>query len=1079
MKSLTLARSPAYHCFRSLHNTFNTYVLERDNYDEFVKELPKVNIGLAQTIESYTQVRFDFDVKIEGENPYPLFTSNDLNILQKILIKTIKSSLILNHEVYGILLSKPPYVKDGYVKNGIHIHFPQIGMSVEGLKQLYKNVDIALKDANITFKKTDDISKVQWLCYGQSKAPNLKPYLYDYTFDENGIASSFTFKMVRGFMSQTFDVNESNIKDLIPEVVLITNYYAVNESIQLTPFFNYSVFDDIHYETNDEPEIGQDLIDRISYVKNLLLKRDPTEYHDWRAGGCIIKTNLPCEEGFELFCEWSSCGRYDSIDNDERTKQWDTLPQGKRYKLNVAKTQSVCPYLITTGRDVDYATYIHRIVKDKLFTTSLKEGWLYDESTALWKKVDYPQIMNFIYPILEKVIKDSLKVLRGDDSDSKSTASYVDPIKELKKLYKLLEKEKHSYDVKSKKIELKYDLSTPSKMVVECNTKIEGIDAELKIIDASIEELNFDEIKVKFALQEENCKSNTKNKSKLKKLENDLEKLHKKLRVSNSTKSKLETKLSDGNIKLSSKPVIEGEIKSCDIDIAELENEIEGIEADISTLKAFEYSENYHEEIKVEFTSKNEALKNLEKTKKKLIDSKDKFIELLKTNTQKFETLEKEKEEAIESLNEEYDNNIEEIEDKIEQYEKDAKGETDKSFNDTLRITLEEAYHRIGMTKFHATFMTVFSQLIRNDKFEDILNSQITLLPISGNKVVSLVSGEISERKMNHYFTFESGVSIVSDFANGKKAMLDYANGDEELCSNLARLVLYFCSGKTFDRGYYQLLGSGKNGKSSFTMIMKNILGDLCITINKNTIIRDPKHPKDENAPRPEILRMKNMRMCIISETSDGDIVDDYIKKLTGGDMISVRGLFSNKVEEFSMTAKIVICSNEPLQIHTPTPSMLSRTCFIPFDKQFETNGKFMEDIKTKGNRLVSEIFSYCLSEGMKCMQDENLNHCQTVKEFSQCTTKEMDPIGKFIDVACVNEGEIRSIDLFEAFCEFCNNHGMDCMNQKSFGQGLKAKNISKHRKGPGYFYKLSIKKEDRKAEIKEVKIEDRYNPLV
>ena len=264
----------------------------------------------------------------------------------------------------------------------------------------------------------------------------------------------------------------------------------------------------------------------------------------------------------------------------------------------------------------------------------------------------------------------------------------------------------------------------------------------------------------------------------------------------------------------------------------------------------------------------------------------------------------------------------------------------------------------------------------------------------------------------------------------------------------LKTLLLYFCSGGTFDRSFYQLIGEGKNGKSLFINILEVLLGVVCITGKKKTII-STKYKNDAGA-EPEICRMRGKRLVTFSETGKNDLLnDESLKSLTGGDKQSARMLYSNTVSDFKMTAKMLIATNHQLEFFENDPAVISRCRIIPFNNTFKANEEFKDDILENNENKLSAIFSVVLAEGTTHLQNKKIITPEAVIMKTKKVCNEMDTVLNFINDECdteVKEATISSTKLFSCFQSYCIRNKYPSPSDKFFSKEMEKKNFTKKR---------------------------------
>jgi len=325
-----------------------------------------------------------------------------------------------------------------------------------------------------------------------------------------------------------------------------------------------------------------------------------------------------------------------------------------------------------------------------------------------------------------------------------------------------------------------------------------------------------------------------------------------------------------------------------------------------------------------------------------------------------------------------------------------------RSQDKALLKCLNNAKNRIKSDRSVNGIISRLTKYCTDTDFEDKLNSSPTLFPIKGGRVIDLATGLVRNREQTDFFTFESPVTLTDNIAFGQKFFLDLAKGEEELAVHMACLCYYFLTGLTFDRGIYQFIGEGMNGKSTLISILEILLGPLAIVGEKRSVIKDVKHGNRNDGPQPFVLAMKGKRLVIISETNNRDRLNaGNVKNLTGGDTISARKLFSNLIESFSMTAKVVVCTNHTLEFYDDDQAIKDRMKIVPFCNRFEKNQRYMDDIKKNVDGKLDSIFSYMVRVGRKVVQEQKLTRSTKVEAKTQEIFAELDIVQKFVQDMC------------------------------------------------------------------------------
>jgi putative DNA primase/helicase len=355
---------------------------------------------------------------------------------------------------------------------------------------------------------------------------------------------------------------------------------------------------------------------------------------------------------------------------------------------------------------------------------------------------------------------------------------------------------------------------------------------------------------------------------------------------------------------------------------------------------------------------------------------------------------------------------------------------TDKTSKEALKCKA-----KIEGDNMRRTFASSLTSYCLDVLFEEKLDRHPSLLPIKDNKVIDLMTGEIRTRTILDFFTFESPVSKTDSTLNAESFFLSISNGDTNLSIYLQTLLLYFLSGLTFDRSFYQFIGpSGMNGKSTFINIIEKILNCTCVVGEKKAIIKDPRHPSRNEGANPFLLASEGKKVMTFTETEQNEQLNSSsLKILTGGDRISCRALFSNDIKSFVPTAKILICSNYPLEFHNNDTAVKARAKYIPFNHVFDRNENFKHDLLSNKFGLLSEIFTLAVMTGSRSLQLENIILPESVIKQTEEMFQEMDLLQQFINEEC----DI-GLDLYVPSKDFIASYSMWCATHSHEKNSLK-----------------------------------------
>lgn len=180
----------------------------------------------------------------------------------------------------------------------------------------------------------------------------------------------------------------------------------------------------------------------------------------------------------------------------------------------------------------------------------------------------------------------------------------------------------------------------------------------------------------------------------------------------------------------------------------------------------------------------------------------------------------------------------------------------------------------------------VFVELF-NPKFINQLDSNNDCFPTKGGYVLNLRTGEYRERISEDYFTFESPIVYDPNITNNdiNQFLNDIVLGNEELKEYLQVISGICLTGHNHLKKFYIFYGpKGNNAKSTFTNMMRRVLGDFYVQASKEVFI-DSGKGTNAGACSSHICELRGKRLCVFSEFVEGDRFNEgLIKTFTGGD---------------------------------------------------------------------------------------------------------------------------------------------------------------------------------------------------
>ena len=354
------------------------------------------------------------------------------------------------------------------------------------------------------------------------------------------------------------------------------------------------------------------------------------------------------------------------------------------------------------------------------------------------------------------------------------------------------------------------------------------------------------------------------------------------------------------------------------------------------------------------------------------------------------------------------DKAIDEMRQESEWYESSGDSDTAKAFAKHIKASrsakskenmLKEIQHHIPIMPFQL------------DKHKMAFN-----VP---NGTLSLKSGQLVPAKRDYFITKFSPVEFTdnADCPMWRRFLDDIFGGDRELIRYIQKAVGYSMTGDTSEQCVFFLYGTGRNGKSTFLDVLREIFGDYVSNIQPETIMVKNSMGNGINS---DIARLKGARMVTTVEPNEGVRLNEgLIKQLTGDDAVTARKLYGNEFE-FKPEFKLWMATNHKPVIRGTDDGIWRRIHMIPFTVQIPVD-KVDRQLKSKLEREYPAILRWAV-EGCLLWQREGLKQPRAVLDMTREYRREMDVISGFLDDRCeVGEGfSAKSSELYAAYSAWC-----------------------------------------------------------
>lgn len=297
---------------------------------------------------------------------------------------------------------------------------------------------------------------------------------------------------------------------------------------------------------------------------------------------------------------------------------------------------------------------------------------------------------------------------------------------------------------------------------------------------------------------------------------------------------------------------------------------------------------------------------------------------------------------------------------------------------------------------------------------------------------------------------------------------------DEEIIQFVQRIIGYGITGHTSEHVFPVFVGAGRNGKGTMFEIIKYILNELAWAIQPEMLL-EQKNSRSSAGPSADLVSLYGRRFVIASETDEGrKISAAIVKRLTGGDSLTVRAPFDKYEWGFTPTHSIYLYTNDLPWGLTKDFAMRQRLAMIDYplryvdDPGYEAQQDpgnahlFRKKDKSLPGRLQAEAPGILMTLVRWCLlwQRDGSNPPSKVRHAVEDRSREEDTLGQFFDECLLRTEDDSDWETFKALYQHYERWWTEYLaggkarphSKKSFAQYLKSRGLEcDHNNGRRY----------------------------
>ena len=278
-----------------------------------------------------------------------------------------------------------------------------------------------------------------------------------------------------------------------------------------------------------------------------------------------------------------------------------------------------------------------------------------------------------------------------------------------------------------------------------------------------------------------------------------------------------------------------------------------------------------------------------------------------------------------------------------------------------------------------------------------------------------------------------------------KKFLRRVTDNNKELQTFIQKCVGYTLTGDMSEQVFFFVHGaSGNNGKSTFTNLIRNMLGDYGLHTPTDTFL---VKQYDNNIP-VDLRRLAGARMVTAIEANANRQFDEAkIKGITGGEPITARFMRQNFFQ-FTPEFKLWFVANDRPRVRGTDDAFWRRVRLIPLNVAIPSN-EVDPDLPVKLKAEWPGILAWAVRGCLK-WQKEGLSQPDAIRAATEAWHSEMDHIKQFAEEQLiVTPGmKVAASTLFDHYKNWCLQHGEHHLTVQEFKAKF-GESLTSHTRGP------------------------------
>lgn len=311
--------------------------------------------------------------------------------------------------------------------------------------------------------------------------------------------------------------------------------------------------------------------------------------------------------------------------------------------------------------------------------------------------------------------------------------------------------------------------------------------------------------------------------------------------------------------------------------------------------------------------------------------------------------------------------------------------------------------------------------------------------------VLDLRTGKTAAHAPGLLLTQMTSVGLGGECPTWLRFVDRITGGDGGYSEFLCRIAGYALTGSTRDHALFFAFGAGANGKTTFVNTLAEILADFHTTAPMETFSAAIGERQTN-----DLARLAGARLVTSTETEPNrKWAEARIKLLTGGDEITVRGLYQ---EFFTMrpTYKILVAGNNRPGLTGVDEAIRRRMYMLPFGQTIpasERDPDLPDKLKAEAPGILAWMVAGCLD-----WQARGLRPPPVVVAATEYYLADEDNLSQWLAerTYTADNAFCGSTALYMSYLEFCRQRGEGSDPMKTFSQRLQSRGFVRRKTNKG-----------------------------